>query len=164
MHQLVAPDFQSALKEIEVTDPNSPAGKWVATMRRMAPYEGMCGKGKGYPDKGSQFGGSYDPELDKKLEAATTDGKVPCLSCDMHSFGAAVDLDPCFNKMCPKDQTCALTDTNWNRIPQDVVDIFAKYHIYWGGYGWNPNGRNWSTAIPRRDAMHFEWHGRCWNY
>ncbi len=161
LHKLAAPDFQAAFTEIEAAPSDSVIGKWVDMMRRMPPYSGNCGKKSGYPDRGSRTGGSHAPRLDKRLAKAEGSGRGPCVSCDLHALGLATDIDPCFNTMCPKGETCTLTG-KYNRFPREVVEVFERHNIYWGGYGWKTEGQDWNAAVSRRDAMHFEWHGICW--
>ena len=161
VHELAAADFQEALNEIENAPAGTAVGQWVAYMRRMPPYSGNCGKKTGYPDAGSRTGGSYAARLDAKLAKAKAAGTQPCLSCDLHALALAIDFDSCHNPMCPAGKKCTLTDPKYNNIPPEVVAVFAKYNIYWGGYGWKAEGRDWSAAVTRRDAMHFEWHGAC---
>ncbi|MFA5129969.1 MAG: M15 family metallopeptidase [Patescibacteria group bacterium] len=160
-HTLAAQDFQAAFSEIESAPSTSPTGHWVNLMRRMAPYAAGCGNKAPYPDRGSRTGGSYVPRMDSRITSAAGAGGIPCLSCDLHALGLAVDLDPCFNQMC-KTSPCAMTDPSAERIPADVINIFAKHHIYWGGLGWKAEGQNLSNPITGRDPMHFEWHGVCW--
>lgn len=162
LHELAAPDFEAAFREIEAAPNDSAIGAWVQMMKRMPPYSAMCGKKSGYPDRGSRTGGSYAPRLDARLAKAEGEDRGPCVSCDLHALGLATDIDPCFNTMCPKGETCTLSDGKYNRMPMEIVEVFARHHIYWGGYGWKDEGADWNAAISRRDAMHFEWHGICW--
>jgi hypothetical protein len=162
IHELAAPDFQAAFNELETAPADSVIGTWVKMMKRMPPYSAYCGSSSGYPDRGSRTGGSYAARLDKRIAMAEGADRGPCISCDLHALGLATDIDPCFNTMCPKGETCTLTDGKYNRFPKEVVDVFERHHIYWGGYGWKTEGLDWDAAVSGRDAMHFEWHGICW--
>lgn len=161
IHQMAASDFQAALQEIERASASTPVGRWLERLKRMPPYSPTCAKKAGYQDKGSRTGGSFVGGLDTLLEKEAATGQPTCLSCHLHELGLAIDFDPCNNPMCPQGETCTLTDSRYNNIPPEVVEIFARHNIYWGGFGWKEEGKNWSAPVSRRDAMHFEWHGAC---
>lgn len=58
-------------------------------------------------------------------------------SLSMHSYGAAIDLDPAHNPQKPTGGT----------MPAEVVAVFKKHGAIWGG-DWTPK---------YRDPMHFQW-------
>jgi hypothetical protein len=143
-----AADFDAAFREWEAQPADSAAGKYLQYLKTMPFYKANCAGG-------SAYGGAYAPRLDAAKAKADAAGKPFCASCDLHKFGLAVDIDPCHNTY--RSGTLAQATT----VPMEVVEIFAKHHIYWGGYGWSAQGKDPSAAL-KRDGMHFEWHGKCW--
>ncbi len=146
VHKLAAADWQAAFSEMESASPNSPIGKWMTIVRGEAWYDGSCAKG-------SAFGGHYEPRMAKLDAKSAAGGKKTCDSCDLHVFGLAVDIDPCNNPSLRNDPI----KTN---MSPELVQMMASHHLYWGGLGWS--GKSDPNFIGYHDAMHYEWHGMCY--
>jgi hypothetical protein len=143
IHKAAAPAFDAAFREWEAQGPETPAGQYLAKIKEMPFYNGNCS------GKGSALGGQYAARLDADMAKGWPTYK------DQHAFGNAVDIDSCHNQWVTGTKAQATT------VPDDVIAIFKKHDIYWGGYGWAPNGTD-PNAVIKRDGMHWEWHGKCW--
>ena len=63
----------------------------------------------------------------------------------MHSWGAAIDLNPAYADYWRWKRSWGGADTYANRIPQRIVAVFERHGFIWGG--------RWSHY----DTMHFEY-------
>lgn len=90
-------------------------------------------------------------------EATGATGKM-----SLHSWGIAIDINGARNPYCPYqwNEYTNLTEEQKTKcksgelvtdLPQAVINTFLDNCFQWGG--------RWYTS---KDAMHFEWHGNCY--
>jgi hypothetical protein len=173
LNKLAAPAFEAAFKDLASAPADSAAGKYLATLTAWScspstkcPNVAYGGSGEGSIDRQKDKIAQYNAlTLAQQNEDRKTKGKTPLTEKEekkfspvgsQHLYGNALDIDPCHN------QYATGTRANVTTVPQEVVDIFAKHNIYWGGFGWSSTGSDPNASL-KRDGMHFEWHGRCWN-
>ncbi len=63
----------------------------------------------------------------------------------MHSYGAAIDLNPVYGNYWLWNKTAEGKATWKNQIPYDIIEIFERHGFLWGG--------KWYHF----DTLHFEY-------